>query len=683
MRVRTGLLAVAAFALVALLFAAGADALPVVIVENGNNAGAGSLRQAIMDVDPGGTIVIPAAAGTISLTSELVDEKSVTIEGSGSGQAVISAGGNSRVLRIAGTPTVTLDNLQIINGQINEPGQERFGGGIDLTGGSLTVVDSLVAVDSVLTGTNGFARGGGIAALKGATSLTLRNTVVSDCIVVGQGAKGAGIYVDGPSLTIEGGSVKGNRIEGQGAEGGGVLFRGTQAVLSHVAVTGNEIRPLAMASFIDGAGLLLQGTGDSLDGVTVAKNHVTFNDGTAEGVHLRGGGAALGGPGTSVVNSTFNENSLVVGVKQSVEAIGGGIWAYGTTDIASSTIAANTAQASAVSNVTELGADLGVETNGSVTIRDTIVAAGSNISSATCGANGAGTITSVGHNIDSEDACGFNATGDRVNVEPLLDPLADNGGPVTTMALQPGSPALGGASPAGCPSTDARGVLRPAGNGCDIGAFELATPIASTGGASAVTSAGAVLAGTATNPDLRAGTVTFELGTGTAYGSKLAAQPIAATTRAAGFSGTATGLAPATTYHYRVVVTNPAGTAFGADRTFTTAPAAAGGGGKGGSQAAHPKLTVKHLGGLRFKLGCAQALCRGRLLATARSGKKHPTVAKAKLRIAAGKAKTVTLKLTRTGKRLAAEPGELPIVVKARLGGDGPKVPKPLHLRLR
>jgi hypothetical protein len=683
MRVRTGLLLVAAFALMALVFAAGADAVPVVIVENGNNAGAGSLRQAIIDVDPGGTILIPAAAGTVSLTSELVDEKSLTIEGAGSGQTVINAGGNSRVLRIAGTPTVTLKGLQIINGQINEPGQERFGGGIDLTGGSLTLVDSLVAVDSVLTGTNGFARGGGIAALKGATSLTLRNTVVSDCIIVGQGTKGAGIYVDGPALTVEGGSVKGNRIEGQSAEGGGISFRGTRAALSQVAVTGNEIRPLAMASFIDGAGLLLEGTGDSLDGVTVAKNHVTFNNGTAEGVRLRGGGAALGGPGTSVVNSTVNENSLVVGAKQSVEAIGGGIWTYGSTDIASSTLVANVAQASGLSNVTELGADLAVQDLGAVTIRDSILATGTNISSATCGVKSPATITSVGHNIDNEDACGFHATGDLVNVEPLLDPLADNGGPVTTMALQPGSPALGGASPAGCPSTDARGVLRPAGTGCDIGAFELATPIAITGAASAIATGSAVLAGTATNPDLRAGTVTFEWGTGTAYGSKSPAQPIAAATRAAGFSGSAAGLAAATTYHYRVVVTNPAGTAFGADRTFTTAPATGGGGGKGGAQAAHPKLSVKYLGGLRFKVGCAQVLCRGRLLSTARSGKKHPTVAKAKLRIAAGKAKTVTLKLTRIGKRLQAKPGPLPLVVKAKLGGDGPRVPKPLHLRLR
>lgn len=56
--------------------------------------------------------------------------------------------------------------------------------------------------------------------------------------------------------------------------------------------------------------------------------------------------------------------------------------------------------------------------------------------------------------------------------DPLLDPLADNGGPNQTMALQAGSPAIDTGNNAACPAADQRGIARPQGSGCDIGAYE-------------------------------------------------------------------------------------------------------------------------------------------------------------------------------------------------------------------
>jgi hypothetical protein len=57
---------------------------------------------------------------------------------------------------------------------------------------------------------------------------------------------------------------------------------------------------------------------------------------------------------------------------------------------------------------------------------------------------------------------------------PLLGPLASNGGTTQTMALGPGSAAID-QLPVGsnCPATDQRGIARPQGPACDIGAFEL------------------------------------------------------------------------------------------------------------------------------------------------------------------------------------------------------------------
>ena len=57
-------------------------------------------------------------------------------------------------------------------------------------------------------------------------------------------------------------------------------------------------------------------------------------------------------------------------------------------------------------------------------------------------------------------------------VQETLGALADNGGPTPTRALLPGSPAIDAGSCASDAADDQRGVARPQGDGCDIGAFE-------------------------------------------------------------------------------------------------------------------------------------------------------------------------------------------------------------------
>jgi len=64
---------------------------------------------------------------------------------------------------------------------------------------------------------------------------------------------------------------------------------------------------------------------------------------------------------------------------------------------------------------------------------------------------------------------GNNLIGDNLQ----LGPLQDNGGPTMTVLPLPGSPAIDGADGANCPATDQRGVQRPQGVGCDIGAVEV------------------------------------------------------------------------------------------------------------------------------------------------------------------------------------------------------------------
>ena len=90
-------------------------------------------------------------------------------------------------------------------------------------------------------------------------------------------------------------------------------------------------------------------------------------------------------------------------------------------------------------------------------------------------------INSLGHNIDSDGTCGLTAAGDQSNTDPMLRDLLPGGGSGSPMvhALMPGSPAIDAGDNAACPAKDQRGVVRPVGAACDVGAFELdpGTPI--------------------------------------------------------------------------------------------------------------------------------------------------------------------------------------------------------------
>jgi hypothetical protein len=88
-----------------------------------------------------------------------------------------------------------------------------------------------------------------------------------------------------------------------------------------------------------------------------------------------------------------------------------------------------------------------------------------------------GTITDAGHNLSSDGTCSFTNVGSLNNTDPMLGPLADNGGPTMTMALMPGSPAIDAGDTAAAPSTDQRGYARPVGLAADIGAYECSPPV--------------------------------------------------------------------------------------------------------------------------------------------------------------------------------------------------------------
>jgi hypothetical protein len=97
--------------------------------------------------------------------------------------------------------------------------------------------------------------------------------------------------------------------------------------------------------------------------------------------------------------------------------------------------------------------------------------------------NQGGRVISDGYNLSSDDCNGFlNGPGDETNIEPMLGPLQDNGGPTLTHALLPGSPAIDAGDPNFATTLlyDQRGpgFNRVMNGRIDIGSFEVqSTPL--------------------------------------------------------------------------------------------------------------------------------------------------------------------------------------------------------------
>ena len=230
-----------------------------------------------------------------------------------------------------------------------------------------------------------------------------------------------------------------------------------------------------------GAGLLNSGA-LTLTGCTVRNNIAISSD----------GGGVLGNPGSSmtltnclftanqarfgaaieqfsanlavITNCTVTGNTINGTNSGAIDAGNGGVLR-----LESCTVTGNTAPAGAAAVFAFGGGS-------SIQYRNTIVSGNSPVQFA----NNGGTLTSLGHNLSSDASGGLTAPGDLPNTNPLLGPLADNGGPTQTFALLAGSPAINAGDPVTFPATDQRGVSRPGGDACagatapDIGAVELA-----------------------------------------------------------------------------------------------------------------------------------------------------------------------------------------------------------------
>ena len=477
--------------IIALLCAAMVDVVTVsagtLTVTTTADSGAGSLRATIGAASAGDTIQFDAALSgqSVMLTSaELAIDKNLTIDGPGPSQLTVRRSVETdtpafRIFHIMPGRTVTIEGLTIREGNAAPIGsgvlndhatltidncavqhngaQSNYGGGIynDASGSNAI----LTIRNSTVSGNSAFYDGGGLynnASNDGDANLTIINSIVTDnfcgnTINFGSGA-GGGIYNAGSgrsaTVTVTDSIVSNNRSGGNAAfaygDGGGIYNNFGEITIRNSTISGNSTGR-------NGGGIYNVGSLTIANSTISGNSAIGLHDGEPAGY---GGGIQNHSPMT-ITNCTLSDNHATNS--------GGGI--YGGANIKNSTFSNNTATVRGGGIAVSRGVELG----------NTILKAGSagaNLS------NNGGSVLSHGYNLSSDNGDEFlTGPGDRINTDPMLGPLQNNGGPTFTHDLLAGSPAIDTGDPNFTPPplNDQRGptYARVFNGRIDVGSLEV------------------------------------------------------------------------------------------------------------------------------------------------------------------------------------------------------------------
>ena len=347
------------------------------------------------------------------------------------------------------------------------------GGGAPARGASFTVNATHDAVDAA-AGDGVCADAGGActprAAVMEANALPGADVVAvspgSYVLTVGVGGDHITSLIVRDSLAIVGAGADSTTIDGNqnyNMQNGGIFYLPCGITKSDVSISGLTIwRGLAeggggidncghnlnvrAVAFVENGGASLYG-----GGLRNRYGYATIEDSLFVHNSAQRGSAIDNGGVLTLTNVTVSGNESIQG--------GGAVSSLGEATLTNVSIVANV-------NAGNLPGGL----LGNFALNNTLLAA--NTGSGNC----AGAVSSFGHNLSSDGTCGFTSTGDFQNTEPQLTGLQHNGGPTLIHGLYPNSPAIDAGDPNSCPATDQRGVARPQGAACDIGAYEYVTP---------------------------------------------------------------------------------------------------------------------------------------------------------------------------------------------------------------
>ncbi len=301
-------------------------------VTNTNDAGAGSLRQAILDLNSTGTAGSSSTANTITFAGNVfrtinvpcgsvLVAKSVTIDGPGAALVTVNN-------TVAGNRVFTVDDADPLNQigvEIN--GLKITGGKSAATGGGVFSNGEQIKLVNVELLGNIAATGGGGVASKGGL-LTIEASTISDNTATA--GDGGGVQVDGGVANITTTKIERNDAPGNGG-GVGVSTVGTNVTIDNSVIRGNgDTTPAAQGGGIGVSGNVSNTT------LTVTNTAVIGNNAAL------GGGVYVGEVVSRFTNVTIGENTA--------SGLGGGFYydtagATGSATLLHVTIAKNVAPA--------------------------------------------------------------------------------------------------------------------------------------------------------------------------------------------------------------------------------------------------------------------------------------------------------------------------------------------------
>ncbi len=386
---------------------------------------AGSLRSELELAHSGDTIDLSGlTCSTISLSQGALklELNDLALVGPGADRLILDGGNRDRILLHPGSGTLTIEGLTLAHGRFDAVDNDIGFGGCVATG----------------------------------ADLVLRHSVIRDCLAVGVGSYGGAVlsgYLTMSNSTVSGSTAFGDHpTNGTAAYGGGVFAYGVNILDSTISgnlAIGTDNAPLSHWEI--GGGLFIARNGGSIERSTISDNFaIRFAGGlTQEGeLELR--------------NSTISGNSTA-------QDDGGGLRVRQGTSIRviNSTIAGNHAGSNG-------GGISFIDNALPSTLISTIVADNSSPSGADDVYSTMPLPVSGSHNLIMHSGANPQLPANTLDGNPLLLPLADNGGPTLTRALPADSPAIDNGDNPDLRSTDQRGgnYLREYNGRADIGAFE-------------------------------------------------------------------------------------------------------------------------------------------------------------------------------------------------------------------
>ena len=400
----------------------------------------------------------------ILLASQIRVTRALNITGPGADKIAISGGNRTRIF--LATAPLTLSGITLKNGLGD--------------GGALYVSQARASVTGCVFADNASPNGLGGAIYNPGSPLDFTNCTFTRNTANGFGL--GGVFFGAPNAKV---TMTDCNFADNSAHDGGAIFGDAELTLVRCLFTHNSIPTDGIAGAVYN------------EYPTFITRCVFTNNSAGEGGE---GGALFIGDG--IIRDSLIANNAV-GSTSSEDAQGGGIWNFGTLRIENSTIANNTSGAQSqgagiyndgvliLDNSTVSGNAAGASSIGggvynedndgaTLSVANTIIAR----NSAPDAPDISGIFSSRGYNVVGNTSGNSGATGtDFINVDPLLGPLQDNGGPTATMALLPRSVAIDHGDPAFDPNsfsppmaTDQRGSLRVDNGQLDIGAYESAPP---------------------------------------------------------------------------------------------------------------------------------------------------------------------------------------------------------------